>query len=196
MLLKRTSITSYLTYQKTLNARLLCQHNSLRAYSNQPDEKLISPYKTINSVPGLKLNISETASTRLGAIYRQTKEALQIGVESGGCHGFQYTLKLVPGEHIDQRAREDSKSSDTDRKPPRAPSNEIDDYEFDDAPPKTILYLIEEDGGKVAIDENSLSILNGCTLTYKTELIGSQFKILGGNLKSSCGCGSSFDIEI
>ncbi|KAF2473442.1 uncharacterized protein BDR25DRAFT_352863 [Lindgomyces ingoldianus] len=50
---------------------------------------------------------------------------------------------------------------------------------------------------KVVIDEPSLELLNGSTIDYTMELIGSQFKVTGiPGATSSCGCGSSFDIKI
>lgn len=52
------------------------------------------------------------------------------------------------------------------------------------------------DSAKVVMDESSLELLKGSTVDYTTELIGSQFKIVGNpRAKSSCGCGTSFDIE-
>ena len=54
-----------------------------------------------------------------------------------------------------------------------------------------------EKGEKVVIDEPSLELLNGSTVDYTMELIGSQFKITGiPGATSSCGCGTSFDIKI
>ena len=54
-----------------------------------------------------------------------------------------------------------------------------------------------EKGAKVVIDEASLELLNGSTIDYTMELIGSQFKVTGiPGATSSCGCGTSFDIKI
>ncbi|KAF1947903.1 hypothetical protein EJ02DRAFT_8002 [Clathrospora elynae] len=54
-----------------------------------------------------------------------------------------------------------------------------------------------EQGEKVIVDEASLELLNGSTVDYTMELIGSQFKITGiPGATSSCGCGSSFDIKL
>jgi iron-sulfur cluster assembly 2 len=48
---------------------------------------------------------------------------------------------------------------------------------------------------KVVIDEPSLELLKGSSVDYTMELIGSQFKVTGiPGAKSSCGCGTSFDI--
>lgn len=58
-----------------------------------------------------------------------------------------------------------------------------------------------EDGGEkgkaeVVLDQPSLELLKGSTVDFTTELIGSQFKIVGNpRATSSCGCGTSFDIE-
>ena len=49
---------------------------------------------------------------------------------------------------------------------------------------------------EVVMDLASLELLKGSTVDFTTELIGSQFKIVGNpRAKSSCGCGTSFDIE-
>ncbi|KAH7380713.1 hypothetical protein BKA66DRAFT_465240 [Pyrenochaeta sp. MPI-SDFR-AT-0127] len=54
-----------------------------------------------------------------------------------------------------------------------------------------------EKGEKVVIDEPSLELLNGSTVDYTMELIGSQFKVTGiPGATSSCGCGTSFDIKL
>lgn len=54
-----------------------------------------------------------------------------------------------------------------------------------------------EQGEKIVVDEPSLELLNGSTVDYTMELIGSQFKITGiPGATSSCGCGTSFDIKI
>jgi len=54
-----------------------------------------------------------------------------------------------------------------------------------------------EKGEKIVVDEASLELLNGSTVDYTMELIGSQFKITGiPGATSSCGCGTSFDIKL
>jgi len=51
-------------------------------------------------------------------------------------------------------------------------------------------------GAKVVMDEPSLDLLKGSKIDYTMELIGSQFKVTGiPGAKSSCGCGTSFDIQ-
>lgn len=91
--------------------------------------------------------------------------ALRVAVESGGCHGFQYLMSLVS-------TADASKEEDTI-------------FESDDGK-----------GAKVVMDEPSLELLKGSKIDYTMELIGSQFKVTGiPGATSSCGCGSSFDIQ-
>ena len=48
----------------------------------------------------------------------------------------------------------------------------------------------------MVMDQASLELLQGSTVDFTQELIGSQFKIVGNpRASSSCGCGTSFDIE-
>ncbi|KAI5296922.1 hypothetical protein KEM55_005401 [Ascosphaera atra] len=51
-------------------------------------------------------------------------------------------------------------------------------------------------GARVVMDQASLEVLYGSTVDFTQELIGSQFTIAENpRAKSSCGCGTSFDIE-
>ena len=48
----------------------------------------------------------------------------------------------------------------------------------------------------VVMDEPSFELLTGSTVDYTMELIGSQFSIVDNpRATSSCGCGSSFDVN-
>ena len=44
----------------------------------------------------------------------------------------------------------------------------------------------------IIIDKSSLKILEGSSVDFNEELIGSSFKISNPKTKSSCGCGISF----
>jgi iron-sulfur cluster assembly accessory protein len=48
------------------------------------------------------------------------------------------------------------------------------------------------DGLKVFVDQASLSYLDGAEVDYVETLEGSGFKFNNPNVKSTCGCGSSF----
>ncbi|MDE3180941.1 MAG: iron-sulfur cluster insertion protein ErpA [Acidobacteriota bacterium] len=52
----------------------------------------------------------------------------------------------------------------------------------------------EFDGLKVFVDQASLMYLNGTRVDYVETLSGSGFKFENPNVKSTCGCGSSFTV--
>ena len=47
---------------------------------------------------------------------------------------------------------------------------------------------------KVLVDSMSMQYLQGATIDYKEELMGSNFVINNPNATSKCGCGSSFGV--
>lgn len=129
----------------------------------------------------MSINISDRAAKRLKQIVstppkkntlssasQTTPDShLRVTVTAGGCHGFQYLMSLEPKDKID--AEEDTI------------------FEFEDS---------GEAKAEVVLDQPSLEMLKGSTIDFTTELIGSQFKIVGNpRATSSCGCGTSFDIE-
>jgi iron-sulfur cluster insertion protein len=57
-----------------------------------------------------------------------------------------------------------------------APKKEEDDFEF----------------GKVLVDSMSMSYLQGASVDYVDDLMGSSFNISNPNAQTTCGCGSSF----
>lgn len=68
-------------------------------------------------------------------------------------------------------------------------------YEFsfaDDLESGDIVF--EHEDAKVVIDEMSLQYINGSTIDYTDDLIGSSFQIRNPNATSSCGCGTSFAV--
>ena len=52
----------------------------------------------------------------------------------------------------------------------------------------------EFDGLKVFVDATSAMYLNGCIVDYVETLEGAGFKFENPNVKSTCGCGSSFSV--
>lgn len=119
------------------------------------------------------VEITPRAAHRLTAIAESDKTpnlALRVAVESGGCHGFQYLMSLVNTADMD--AAEDTLFENED-----------------------VVKSGSEYKAKVVMDEPSLELLKGSSIDYTMELIGSQFKVTGiPGAKSSCGCGTSFDI--
>ena len=178
----------------TQNNSIVKQTHRQYSIKDTSNDVLVTPEKIWNKPENMNMSISERASYRLNEIYNNTKEILQVGVESGGCHGYQYTLKLIP-DLVDMSVW--GNSEDGAKKEETSPIDDADELGDDEAikPKDNVLYVLSNNKGKVLVDKLSLKILDGTTLIYTTELIGSSFKIINGKLKSKCGCGSSFDLE-
>src|SRR5215472_4620632 len=54
--------------------------------------------------------------------------------------------------------------------------------------------VFDMEGLKVFVDATSVMYLNGCTVDYVETLEGAGFKFDNPNVKSMCGCGSSFNV--
>lgn len=54
--------------------------------------------------------------------------------------------------------------------------------------------VLDVDGLKVFVDEQSLTYLNGTEVDFVEGLNGSGFKFNNPNVTGSCGCGSSFKV--
>lgn len=118
-----------------------------------------------NNLP-LQLALTQSAAQKLSALSQEEGKsdlALRLVVSSGGCHGFQYDLKIT---------------------------------DTGDFKPKEGDTLFERDGGRVLVDKDALEIMRDSKIDYVKELIGEGFKVVESPLtKSSCGCGSSFDVD-
>ncbi|EME88832.1 uncharacterized protein MYCFIDRAFT_80188 [Pseudocercospora fijiensis CIRAD86] len=127
----------------------------------------------------MTITITPRAAHRLQTIAETDQNpdlALRVSVESGGCHGFQYFMSLTSTKDIDPE--EDTIFENEERVNQKGSAEGGDGYK-----------------AKVIMDEPSLELLKGSSVDYTMELIGSQFKVTGiPGAKSSCGCGTSFDI--
>jgi iron-sulfur cluster assembly accessory protein len=65
--------------------------------------------------------------------------------------------------------------------------------QFDNAP-GMMDKVFTFDGLKVFVDATSAMYLNGCKVDYVETLEGAGFKFENPNVKSTCGCGSSFNV--
>jgi iron-sulfur cluster assembly accessory protein len=54
--------------------------------------------------------------------------------------------------------------------------------------------VFDMEGLKVYVDSTSLMYLNNCIVDYVETLEGAGFKFENPNVKSTCGCGSSFSV--
>ncbi|KAL5594660.1 hypothetical protein BROUX41_001576 [Berkeleyomyces rouxiae] len=134
----------------------------------------------------MHMEITARAAKRLTKIMTRDNKpglALKIQVESGGCHGFQYVMGLV--DIPDQASKEWPEQVSED--------DTIFQYLADDVADPPAL----QGSPKIILDEPSLSLLKDSKVDFTSELIGSQFKIVDNpRATSSCGCGTSFDVEI
>ena len=67
------------------------------------------------------------------------------------------------------------------------------DFTFTDKKEKNDL-TFKKNNVEILIDEVSINLIQGSTIDYVNELIGSTFKINNPKATSSCGCGTSFSI--
>lgn len=144
------------------------------ATPKQPVDTDFSNTKLVHGNTHMKLGITSRAKDKLNHIASSDNNpdsGLLIKVESGGCHGFQYDVKLTSvSEEI---------------------NNNKDILVF-----KRMESENDDAIANVIIDESSLQILQDSKLDYTKELIGSQFKMVDSPYTTSaCGCGSSFDFD-
>ena len=55
-------------------------------------------------------------------------------------------------------------------------------------------FVIKQPGMTMLVDAMSMQYLQGATVDYKEELMGSNFVINNPNAQTTCGCGSSFSV--
>lgn len=130
--------------------------------------------KLIHGDTNLQIAITQRAREKLNLIAVEDKNAnsaLKIGVESGGCHGFQYNLTLT----------------------------DLEKELLGDNASELLVFKRVDDDSKVAqvvLDPSSLEILQDLKIDFTKELIGSQFKVVDSPYTSTaCGCGASFDFD-
>ena len=63
-----------------------------------------------------------------------------------------------------------------------------------DVKPRPTDKVFEFDDVKVFVDATSAMYLNGCVVGYVETLEAAGFKFENPNVKSTCGCGSSFSV--
>lgn len=54
--------------------------------------------------------------------------------------------------------------------------------------------VIDYEGLKVFVDSTSVAYLNGCVVDYVETIEAAGFKFENPSVKSTCGCGSSFNV--
>ena len=64
--------------------------------------------------------------------------------------------------------------------------------DFDTARPEDT--VVERDGAKLIVDPKSIALLQGAALDYQEGLMGAGFAVKNPQVKSTCGCGQSFQV--
>lgn len=108
-----------------------------------------------------KVNVSEVAVLEIKRQLqkRGTPDAsFRMGINGGGCSGFQYHLS------------------------------------FEDNPPRDKDLVFNFDGLRVIVDKKSIVYLSGTTLEWEDTLLRKGFLFKNPNVKTNCGCGSSFTV--
>lgn len=67
-------------------------------------------------------------------------------------------------------------------------------FTLDELPAEEDDWSIEENGVCVLVDSMSAQYLQGATVDYTDDIMGSQFTIKNPNATTTCGCGSSFGV--
>ena len=129
-------------------------------------ENLKVEEKIKNSDDGKGILITNDAIEQISNLLKnQTeKNALRVGVRSGGCSGMSYTMDFIGGDEIN-----------------------VDDKVYDYS-------LNSEQSFQVVCDPKSLLYIYGMQLDFSKELIGGGFNFVNPNASQTCGCGSSFAV--
>ena len=129
-------------------------------------ENLEVEEKIKNSDDGKGILITNDAIEQISNLLEnQTeKNALRVGVRSGGCSGMSYTMDFIGGDEIN-----------------------VDDKVYDYS-------LNSEQSFQVVCDPKSLLYIYGMQLDFSKELIGGGFNFVNPNASQTCGCGSSFAV--
>lgn len=91
---------------------------------------------------------------------------LRVAVIGGGCSGFSYSMSFVNEAGL---------------------LDKVYEFEIADSGESE-----EKKKLKVVVDQASLLYLDGCEIDYLETLEASGFKFNNPNVKSTCGCGQSF----
>lgn len=66
-------------------------------------------------------------------------------------------------------------------------------YEMSLAEARSGDLVVEQEGVRLLVDEESAPLLQGATLDYHDSLTSTGFQIVNPNAARTCGCGSSFE---
>lgn len=120
------------------------------------------------------LYIADRAARKIQELtFKEPTHSLNILVQVGGCHGFQYhfSWELVPS------------------------FSKLCSINPSLIKPDLLYYTLPKEyhPGHIIIDQATLKLIDGSTLDYSEEMIGAKFVIIDNpNADAGCGCGISF----
>jgi len=133
--------------------------------TKEEEDTLHLSEKCEDQLRSIFLKEMEKGGGKEGALER--KSILRIGVDGGGCAGFQYTFALVDEKDVNDA------SGDRVFRGRKFPEE-----------------------AKVVCDEVSFAYLKGSTVDYAEEMIRSAFEVVKNpNAEQKCGCGVSFEAK-
>ncbi len=143
----------------------------------------------------MPVNVTETAARRIDQIiaehgFEPSTMKLRVGVKGGGCSGFNYTLDLT--EVL--KDSDEAWSFTYKRLPATLETSESGGQTATITTTGTATMTATDEDFTVTVvcDPKSYLYLNGTTIDYKDEIMGSGFVFNNPNSTSTCGCGSSF----
>ncbi len=146
----------------------------------------------------MPVTVTETAARRIDQIIAEhgfdpATMKLRVGVKGGGCSGFNYTLDLT-----EVQKESDEAWTFTYGRTPRVSAAALGESGGDAggtttaATTATATATDETFSVTIVCDPKSYLYLNGTSIDYKDEIMGSGFVFNNPNSTSTCGCGSSF----
>lgn len=142
----------------------------------------------------MAVTVTESAACAIMGIIKKEdldpeKIRLRVGVKGGGCSGFNYVLDLTEAQKESDEIWEYTYPVPAKAKPAKG-------IEISARSEEGNVAVAQEQGEsftiRVICDPKSYLYLNGTSIDYKDELMGSGFVFNNPNATSSCGCGSSF----
>jgi len=114
--------------------------------------------------------ISRVLLDWLYCLSQESSLKLRVSILGGGCHGFQYRFAFTTQANADDIVMEQEAPH---------PNNLEKQH--------TVTWLV---------DMISLNFLRGAVVDFKNDLQGERFIIRGLKAKTTCSCGSSFDVDL
>lgn len=136
----------------------------------------------------MPVTVTEIAARRIEQIIQEhgfdpANMKLRVGVKGGGCSGFNYTLDLTEVQKDSDESWSFTYARGTASSAAEAGGGTATATATAGGDTFTVT---------VVCDPKSYLYLNGTTIDYKDEIMGSGFVFNNPNSTSTCGCGSSF----